>query len=277
MNKSFTLIEILVVIVVIGIISSFIIVGLSSVSDKANIAKGQAFSNSLRNSLLMNLVSEWKLDGNTNDSWGVNNGSVVGSPVYKTISDCVNKECVELNGTTDYISLNSVTSFANEFTITAWVYRDTNNTYDMILGNAGTDMKIGLSLNTNKLFVRIIDGGSADTSNSDNLLINKWHFVVVTRDSNNKIDSYVNANNPKRLFADIAQPGTYQFNRIGMCTDNFFDGKIDDIDVFNKKMPISFVGSEYYSGLNKLILSSTINKEEFNQGISFLSVSLENN
>ncbi|MFA6374475.1 MAG: prepilin-type N-terminal cleavage/methylation domain-containing protein, partial [Candidatus Paceibacterota bacterium] len=40
MNKSFTLIEILVVIVIIGILSAFIIVSMAGVSDKATIAKG---------------------------------------------------------------------------------------------------------------------------------------------------------------------------------------------------------------------------------------------
>jgi prepilin-type N-terminal cleavage/methylation domain-containing protein len=43
MNKSFTLIEILVVIVVIGVLSAFILVGMSSITSSANIAKSQAF------------------------------------------------------------------------------------------------------------------------------------------------------------------------------------------------------------------------------------------
>ena len=128
MNKSFTLIEILVVIVVIGIISSFIIVGLSSVSDKANIAKGQAFSNSLRNSLLMNLVSEWKLDEGTGsttlDSWGSNTGtlgtSTIGDAAEPTwTTDCVSGKCLSFDGTDDYVdcgnpdNLNNITEYLN--------------------------------------------------------------------------------------------------------------------------------------------------------------------
>ena len=80
MSKSFTLIEILVVIVIIGILSAFIIVSMVGVSDKARIAKSQAFANSLRNSLLINLVSEWKLnDGSgttASDSWSANTGTL---------------------------------------------------------------------------------------------------------------------------------------------------------------------------------------------------------
>jgi len=61
MKKSFTLIEILVVIVIIGILSAFIIVSMSGVSQKATIAKGQAFANSLKNALMIT----WSLNGNS--------------------------------------------------------------------------------------------------------------------------------------------------------------------------------------------------------------------
>jgi len=48
-EKSFTLIEILVVIVVTGILSSFVLVGMSSITNDARIAKVKAFANSVRN------------------------------------------------------------------------------------------------------------------------------------------------------------------------------------------------------------------------------------
>jgi prepilin-type N-terminal cleavage/methylation domain-containing protein len=111
-EKSFTLIEILVVIVVVGILSSFILVGMSSITSDANIAKGKAFANSLKNSLLMNLVSEWKLDetsGSTSyDSWSQNNGTVTGATIT---TDCVSGKCLEFDGIDNRISYSI--SFAN--------------------------------------------------------------------------------------------------------------------------------------------------------------------
>ena len=64
MNKrtAFTLIELLVVIAIIGILSGLIIVSVSGAAQKATIAKAQIFSNSLRNSLMMNMVAEFKLE-----------------------------------------------------------------------------------------------------------------------------------------------------------------------------------------------------------------------
>jgi prepilin-type N-terminal cleavage/methylation domain-containing protein len=67
--SAFTLIELLVVIAIIGILSALIIVGMSSTTQKATIAKAQVFSNSLRNSLMNNLISEWKFNGS-----GLNDG-----------------------------------------------------------------------------------------------------------------------------------------------------------------------------------------------------------
>jgi len=57
MNKSFTLIEILVVIVVIGILSAFVLVGMSSITSSANIAKVQAFINSMDNAIIRKSIS----------------------------------------------------------------------------------------------------------------------------------------------------------------------------------------------------------------------------
>jgi prepilin-type N-terminal cleavage/methylation domain-containing protein len=57
-ENSFTLIEILVVIVVIGILSSFILIGINSINENARITKIKVFANSLRNSLLTDIVFE---------------------------------------------------------------------------------------------------------------------------------------------------------------------------------------------------------------------------
>ena len=74
-NKSFTLIELLVVIVIIGILAGVIMISTSSSIDKANMAKVMTFSESLNNSMLLNLISEWNFDEApvgtaVKDDWG---------------------------------------------------------------------------------------------------------------------------------------------------------------------------------------------------------------
>jgi len=119
-NKSFTLIELLVVIVIIGILAGVIMISTSSSINKANFAKAQAFSSTVQNELLSNLVSEWTFnepqEGNiTKDSWGNNHGTVVGAT---QTDDCVFGKCYIFNGSTNYIKIDSlVADLSNSLTL----------------------------------------------------------------------------------------------------------------------------------------------------------------
>ena len=119
-QRSFTLIELLVVIVIIGILAGVIIVSTSSSISRANFAKAQAFSNTVQQELLLNLVSEWTFDNESKlgeDTWGNNDGTVHGA-IKET--DCVYGSCMRFNGTDDYIGINSSNSLhfgTEDFTI----------------------------------------------------------------------------------------------------------------------------------------------------------------
>jgi len=103
-NKSFTLIELLVVIVIIGILAGVITITTISYINKANIAKSEIFSESIKNKLMLNLISEYRFDEGTGltteDSWessgdGVLDcyGSGCQNPTWST--NCVSKNCLE--------------------------------------------------------------------------------------------------------------------------------------------------------------------------------------
>jgi len=125
-TKSFTLIELLVVIVIIGILAGVIIVSTSSSINKANFAKAQAFSNTVQQELLLNLVSEWTFDNANNpaeDTWGNNDGTVNGATYQnKASGKCVYGGCYSFDGN-DYIDIPSNNLFnfgAGDFTYSAW-------------------------------------------------------------------------------------------------------------------------------------------------------------
>jgi prepilin-type N-terminal cleavage/methylation domain-containing protein len=119
-KQSFTLVEILVVIVIIGILSSFIFFTINDSVEKASIAKSKMFSESIRNNLLLNLVSEWKLDGNANDSWGSNNGTPT-SVSYEAEANCVSGQCASFGGSTSYILGNASSLATNAITVSCFV------------------------------------------------------------------------------------------------------------------------------------------------------------
>lgn len=76
-KKGFTLIEILFVIIIIGIIASMVIISLAQSSkDKARIAKGLSYANSVRAQLSSYEIAWWKFEESScsgaciKDSWG---------------------------------------------------------------------------------------------------------------------------------------------------------------------------------------------------------------
>jgi prepilin-type N-terminal cleavage/methylation domain-containing protein len=277
MNKSFTLIEILVVIVVIGIISSFIIIGLSSVSDKANIAKGQAFSNSLRNSLLMNIISEWKFDGNANDSWSTNNGTVSGATLIS--SNCVKGSCYSFDGVDDYIELadNPKLRMATGGTISVWVY-------PKALGGASAGRIIDKSTATNALDGYFIFCGGTNTfgfrTNGENpyllsldnsVIFSKWQLVTITFNNSGR-NIYINGINVTSSGSSLtALPpnisGVVAIGNRATATDRTFNGYIDEIILYDAVMSSFKIQEEYYSGLINIFNNNLIKNQDYKKSL----------
>ncbi len=295
-QKSFTLIEILVVIVVIGILSSFILVGMSSITSKANIAKGIAFNNSLNNILLIAKVSQWKLDEATGstlavDSWGINTGTVTGA-VFKN-SGCVLGNCLSYTGV-NYVDCgnnNSLTFELNDFTISAWLYPEywavngeysflyrykdgtNDNGYDFELNVSGTDMYrvAAYTIETTSPGYRFM-GNTSVTINK-----NAWSYISASR-IGTSISWYING---VKTNTSVSTPIGTNFN----STSNFMIGKtawgpthqylgvIDDVRIYNAAIPISRIQQNYFLGLNGLYKNQGITLNDFNQRL----VELKNN
>jgi prepilin-type N-terminal cleavage/methylation domain-containing protein len=289
MNKSFTLIEILVVIVVIGVLSAFILVGMNSISSSANIAKGQAFANSLRNSLLISLVSEWRFDnitdydpstkiinsniGNIPDSWGINNGTANGGPVLKDSNNCVSGKCINFTGS-NYIEINSVqlknTHNTGEVCYSVW-YRGSGTIIHR--GNSGSCQYEPMIAHDYVALSGCGGSGRVVTLNPSS----GWNYLVVSFSENSdEATIYLNANliitiSLATIKGNSSSPGnifnsTENIMAIGATnlTPNF-NGYIDIIGVYSNPLSESEILQNYYSGLNNLLTNNNINKQEFNQ------------
>jgi prepilin-type N-terminal cleavage/methylation domain-containing protein len=294
MNKSFTLIEILVVIVVIGILSAFILVGTNSISDKAHIAKGLTFTNSIRNSLLMNLVSEWKLDGNANDSWGNQNGSLNGSP--SPSNDCVINTCYTFNGSSQYVSIPHPTgidvfNFGSYMSAFIWAKGSAQQSRAIFASYDSGANKRAWRIRTNgvdtaKISVNISSTGSnPDEITSDNNVVdNRWHLMGFTFSSGILklyIDSTVKQITASASTIYDAPDGSVLLS-IGCNFSNgtaseHFAGQIDEAKLYNQAVS-SFQAKEiYYSGVNMLFIHNLSDKIEYNNRIVELKQSLVNN
>jgi prepilin-type N-terminal cleavage/methylation domain-containing protein len=295
-KQAFTLIELLVVIAIIGILSGLIVVSMGGVTNKATIAKAQVFSNSLRNSLMANLVSEWKLDGNTNDTWGTKNGVWVGSLApnttanYKTDSECISNQCLDFDGVDDYVNVNSsnfTIDLTQGYTIEGWAK------FDVLTGDRGLVRRY-LSANTSWFIFAYRNSASAvnyiqnvigytDTGNvtqfistSTMLQENKWYHLVLTVAANGVSKFFVDGvsvstNSPTNFLklGGNAATNTTELNIGGHYW--YMDGLIDGVRIYNSPIPTSQIQEQYYAGLNRLLANGNISIEEYNQKIKEIS------
>lgn len=297
LKDAFTLIELLVVIAIIGILSGLIIVGMSSSVQSATIAKAQVFSTSLRDSLLMNLVSDWKLDDvsgtNVADFWsGGNPGTLynftdttagygdANSSGWMSASNCISGTCLKFDGATNYVSFGNRSNlhFSSNFTIEAWVKIPAAqaNQDCMILGDYNGGYRgYKFSIDNNRQVYMSV-GRLSDTTTSatwtNPIDLNKWYHVVGFYDG--KINIFVNglraATGPS--YAPIEAEVSNIIMGKAQWWAKYFQGSIDNVRVYNTAMPASQIKEQYYAGLNPLLAKGEIILAEYQKRLGELAV-----
>ena len=286
---AFTLIELLVVIAIIGILSGLIVVTMSGVTEKANIAKAQVFSNSLRNALMENLIAEWKFDqvnypsaGQTPDSWGLYTGTLQGSGGANNLpqlsNDCVYGSCFNFDGTDDRISVanNANLNMTSNLTIEAWIKPTRLDvSYQGIvtkaLGNYGYHFMTFAGSYINKIGPHARMGGVWNsTCVSPALALNKWNYVAWTYNSSVGSKCYVGTeyttNGNTGAISYESDDNLYiGFGRYG---SQWFNGYIDNVRIYGATIPTSEIKDHYYSGLNDLLAKGVITAGEYGEMLS---------
>ncbi|HNP79480.1 MAG TPA: LamG domain-containing protein [Candidatus Pacearchaeota archaeon] len=301
MNKSFTLIEILVVIVVIGILSAFILVGMNSITTSANIAKSKAFSESLRSSLLDNLVSEWKLDeeSGTNiiDSWKTNNGTLVNfantssgygdnnTSGWMSEGNCISGTCLKLDGANNYISTTDLDfTSTNALSVSVWVKTSVSVTTiiskpDLASGAGSPKYVLDNAASNLRFFGYCVEGLRGITGGTiGGTRDGKWHHIVGTFDGTNwTIYKDVVT---KQTLLSAGTLGNSNYNMlIGArnIDSSFWNGQIDNLYLYSTAI-ISFqIKENYFLGLNSLYKNGELDKIEYGQKLTQLKYNLVNN
>ena len=298
-NKSFTLIELLVVIVIIGILAGVIIVSTVSSISKANVAKSSVFASSLKNNLIVDLVSDWHYDDYfisgskyyTTDSQGGNRGilgvtdcspGVDACPTFydKDSNKCIKNGCFYFDGVDDLIYYQTG-AYPNpgSVTIVGWVNVSKTLSSAHIFGKAWAD-GTGLMIKSGKVAFSIYStSGQPYYYSSDKALsLNEWHFIGGSYDSRTKeikvfSDTEVYIPNPQNN-EEVREMSYYLITgRSSNASVNYslFNGYIDELAYFSSVLTSSEVRSIYVGGLDSLLESGSISYKDYNERMADLA------
>lgn len=283
-KKAFTLIELLVVIAIVGILSGLIVVGMGSMTNQATVAKAEVFSNSLRNSLMMNMIGEWKFDSITGtvgsaltngtvvaDSWSTNNATTYGGPILKDTQDCVSGKCLSFDGSDDYVDCGASTQLAptDAITIATWIKIKADYTplSKHIFSKAGSYLMYSTAswIDRPQFFI-YCEGVANGLAGTSPLQKDKWYYLVGTYEKvSKKMTLYIDGNyNSSTVITGCTDYSiTTNSNHAVIANYSAFNGLIDDVRIYNAAMPTSQIREQYYAGLNGLLFGGGMTEEEY--------------
>ena len=263
-RRAFTLVELMVVISIIGLLSTIAMTQMASSRAKAKVAAGQQFSSSITNLISDQIVGEWTFDapavsGKTADSSGKgNDGTLVNGPVlgpgYNGNSGYV------LNGSNQYISMASLpaSNFTNtSFTWSAWVKGKTNDTgvnYMPTIGfGSGSWFRLGFhQVSGIWHFDQILDGTHINEVNCGPIASEtEWTFLAATAEYGGNVTCYKNGAAGATLsYINGVTSGTgFSIGHsLGSAWNEFFQGTVDDVRLYGSALTAAAIRKNYLAG-----------------------------
>ncbi len=180
---------------------------------------------------------------------------------------------LDFDGTNDYVSANGVATELDNSTnlplsVSAWVYPDDGTTEQLVFGfyKRSNSFANGpsVSFGGTDLKFAYFNGGLTAVDTSSTYAINNWHHVVLTIGSDRDGVLYVNGSSAATFSGAFA--GSLDMFSIAVDYDNngegsaggptdYFDGKIDEVAIWNDELTSAEVTAIYNSG-NMLNVSS---------------------
>jgi len=222
-EKSFTLVELLVVVAIIGLLASITLVSVKNVREKARIVKLLQFSTNIHHGLGAYTEGLWGFDGNFLDSSGQGHD---GTPSNITIVDHTNPQlkqafnkAVSFTGEANsYIQITTPgelnpDELIDKVTIQMWINIDPSisESQTLLCNKDHYYLKIWHDYHGNNYLCFIRISGSSTCVTGSALTLGEWHHIAVTYDSTErKIKVFVDS---KLIYSTDSITG--EFNRSG--------------------------------------------------------------
>ena len=185
------------------------------------------------------MVSWWRFNGNANDYYGRNNGTVNGSTLIST--GCKSGQCYSFDGVNDYINVNNSQSLniTKNITIAAWIKWNTADDFSgfvMKTTNSAWIDGYGLYAHSDNTVDFYVVEFSTNVAKKSFTADGMWHHVVGTYNGSN-VRIYVDGveGTPDSYSGDITTTNTPLFIGQGDSSENF-NGSIDEVMIWNRPL-----------------------------------------
>jgi prepilin-type N-terminal cleavage/methylation domain-containing protein len=200
-RAAFTLVELLVVISIIGLLSTVAIVSMQSSRDKAAIARNLQFEASIQHAVGSDAVADWEFDegsGTTaiDSSGNGNNATLVNGPTWRCASTNTSNTpsgqgcALSFNGVNNYVT--STVSGLGDGTISLWLNNQSSLPGHVVLGKRNTGC-FGSAVYINTPGTQLTFYNTGPEALIGIIQTNKWnHLAIVRTGSGAEADFYLN-------------------------------------------------------------------------------------
>ena len=207
------------------------------------------------------LVAYYKLDGNSNDAHGSNNGTVSGATY--TASGKING-AYDFDGSNDNIncgnaSILNIAGSGSEITLAAWIKVPSSGGGTILIKGyeGGNKMNWSISCNSDYLGFRVVAAnGRGHRTPIGSITPDNWYFVVATCSYGDTVPiMYINGISQSLTITDSVAstynfPSTTENVMIGSQSNNtnFFDGIIDEVGIWSRALTSDEITQLYNNG-----------------------------
>jgi len=286
-SRGFTLVELLVVISIIGTLSSVVLVNMGGMKQQAAIAKSRTFLASIQQKIGIDLVGAWDLDEGSGavakDASGNGNDGAISGAVYVQETPKGNgiagQYALNFDGVADCLNAGNQPSLqlVDDMTISIWVYptnilHGRENPIDKAYGG---EFALTQETSGSLSYFHGPNGGEVAGYMSRgwaNVFSNNvWINLVLTRKvSTHSVKLYVNGQYRGEGGAGWQDPSvSAQSVTIGCgYAGTGFHGIVDEARIYSQPLELVQISSQYLVGLDKLFANGRITRSEYDQRAS---------
>jgi prepilin-type N-terminal cleavage/methylation domain-containing protein len=292
-QKGFTLIEILVVVSIIGLLSSIMLVSYTNTREKSRIAAARSFAAQIDRAVGDRAVGIWNFNENSgavanDNSGGGLNGTLYNVPSWSSDTPSNAGYSLSFNGLNAHVMVPYTTAMkytGSGLTLAAWIKPNATETDGgWIISkpwNAVGEYNYRLRYIPNRQIEFTLGGTDtggalavASIYTTATVPSGKWSFIAATIDSSNNVKIYIDgqqkasgtvnipvwAPSAAEANSPLAIGTVYPFGVWAGNSTYSFDGLIDDVRVYVASLLGDQVQELFAEGLNEHLLSLNKNK-----------------